>query len=168
MPLFVVGDGIVFLASRGAWTRLGEVLTFQQSSLWYWEVEFYPPQGPDDLLPRVVNGVLWTIRQEVTCYAFVAVMLVVGLLGRPAAIVAAALALAGHMALTMWPDLWSFEYPSGLMFVAPSFAVGVVLHGFAAEHRVRGWLAGVLAVLTITLAVGWSGWKAHATSRSPR
>jgi peptidoglycan/LPS O-acetylase OafA/YrhL len=153
-PVFAREGAAGFLADRNTWSYLAKVLSFWHSTLYYPSVAFYPPEGPDPWMPNVVNGVLWTIRQEFTCYLFVAAMMLAGLLGRPAVAIGAAAAAV----LVLVPALQVTEYLGGLAFVAPSFVAGMALCELPAGHRARGPLAALSLALLAALAFGYAGW----------
>ena len=153
-PFYDANQPQVFLTLPGTWLHLWDVLRFQASSLMYGSVAFFPTDGADDLLPRVVNGVLWTIRQEFTCYLFVGLMLVLRVQPLVAAVVWAGISLAP----TLWLGLQVNEFIRSFAFVAPGFAAGMLLFALARRHRARAWLAALSVLLLLGLALTYGHW----------
>ena len=160
-------SGREFLTQGTTWWHLFEVYAFQAKNLYYDGVLFYPATASNDWMPHLVNGVLWTIRQEITCYLFVAMILVLGLHGwRAAGIAIVSTALLASV-FVMRPSLWSVQYLSDLAFVAPSFAAGVCLNAFGRRHLAKGWGAAALTLVLLILALAWEGWAARANLLFP-
>lgn len=97
--------------------------------------------------PQVINGALWTLFYEATCYGLVAVLGVLGVLRKRPWVV-------GALALVCWVMLVGYE--AGLpvrgwffwrfFFI---FLLGVLAHLYAHRVPISGWLA--LAAIPVTV-----------------
>lgn len=139
-----------FLTEKNTWQQLVAVLGLQQDSLYYPDaLKFYVGVGESDAwLPSVANGVLWTIRLEITCYVMV------GLLSFFKAVRATPVLI-----LICCSAAAAFYYPiqingfiSGFFFLLPSFTIGMVLRLFASNHKAEGRIA--LASISILVIIG--------------
>lgn len=160
--LFVPMPPLTFLGSYWTWKPLVDLHLLREKGLYFHDVSFYPAANGPDFLRHEVNGSLWTIRQEITCYGFVATILVLGLHGWRAAVLALLTVGVFATGFRIWPILWSHPYLSDLKFVAPSFAAGICLNAWARDHVARGPVAAVSALVLLALALGWPGWGGQA------
>lgn len=156
VPFFATEGAAAFLSDPKTWKTLLRVLTFQDGSLYYWKVAFYAPalEGQSGMT-GVVNGVLWTIRVEVSCYVVVGLLMVTRLL-RPVSI----------MVLAVLTTVLSFRYDVqvtpflvGLSYTAPCFVAGMFLRIHAQQHRASGVMAlysALALALSMVLFPGWS------------
>ncbi len=153
-PFFAPAGAADFLFDLNTWRRLFDVLTLQEKRLWYESVEFYPGGNPAGVwLSHSINGVLWTIRLEIACYAVVGFLMALGWL-RPN--VSVGLVFAGV--------IYAFQYdfqPGGLggfALLFPSFAAGMAMRLHAGDHRPVG-RAAFLSLAGLLLAMftlpGW-------------
>jgi peptidoglycan/LPS O-acetylase OafA/YrhL len=150
-PLFADEGAISFLMRRSTWSELARVLTFRTDVFYLPDVSFYPPMEASPNLEHVANGVLWTIRLEITCYIFVALVWATGLLERAGAALAV-LAIALLLYLATRTDN---GFVQGLALCAPSFAAGMVMRELAKLHRPTWGPALACVVALVLLALGW-------------
>lgn len=150
-PLFANEGALAFLSQRSTWSELAKVLTFRSAGLYLPDVTFYAAMEGNPYLQHTVNGVLWTIRLEIACYVFVALLWALRVLDRGGAVIAV-MAIPVLLFLTTHTDS---GFVHGLAFCAPSFAAGMVMRAFAKRHRPSlGVTFGSFAVLVV-IAFGW-------------
>ena len=101
-------------------------------------------------LPRSVNGALWTLFYEVVCYAFVAVLGLVGLLRKPV-VVAAFLAslVARHLVVYFRPESQFLGGESLALFQV--FAAGMLCYLYKDKIPLDRRLALAAVVLLVVL-----------------
>lgn len=128
-----------FATEPSVFQRVFDLLTFRTTNFHFDNVAFYPPEPGAEWLPGLVNGVLWTIRLEVTGYCLIAAMAAIGLLRaeRQLALVIVLVALA-VVAIVAKP--LSTDFLSELFFVLPSFLCGIFMNWLVQHHRPRGWV----------------------------
>jgi peptidoglycan/LPS O-acetylase OafA/YrhL len=150
-PLFADEGAVAFITHRSTWSELANVLTFQTDVFYLGDVSFYAPAGEIPNLEHVVNGVLWTIRLEITCYVFVALVWALGLLDRAGA----AVAVLSIVVLLYLATRTEHGLVQGLALCAPSFAAGMIMRELAKRHRPRLWPAIACLAALVLLALGW-------------
>ena len=150
-PLFADQGAIPFLTQRSTWSELARVLTFRTDVFYLPDVSFYPPMETIPNLEHVVNGVLWTIRLEITCYIFVGLVWAIGLLERAGA----ALAVIAIAVLLYLATRTDNGFVQGLALCAPSFAAGMVMRELAKRHRPTWGPALACVAALVLLALGW-------------
>jgi peptidoglycan/LPS O-acetylase OafA/YrhL len=150
-PPFADQGAISLLSHRSAWSELAKVLTFRTDVFYLPQVSFYAPMEGDPYLQHVANGVLWTIRLELTCYIFVAVLWASGVLERAGG----AIAIATIVLLLYLATRTDNGFVQGLALCAPSFAAGMVMRDLAKRHRPTSGPAFVCVAALVLLALGW-------------
>lgn len=156
-PLFATEGAMAFLGQPVPWETLGRVLLLQDPSLTFpGRVSFFPAEGDAAWVAAVANGVLWTIRIEITCYLVVGLLLLVGMLTRGAVL---ALICAAVFA-TLTPAFYVSDYLNCLIYLGPSFAAGMALRLLLPEgHRADGRLAAASAAILGVLMLKMGGWR---------
>lgn len=156
--LFTTSGTWTFLRDPDAWATLGRVLSFQETSLYFTEqVSFYPPMSQEAAyLGGVANGVLWTIRLELSLYVLVGVLLVAETLRRNPVVIIAVLSVVFAFAYGMQVN----DYLQQLPFVMPSFMAGMLLRMMGHTHRADGWVAAGSGLILVALALEMPGWVA--------
>lgn len=153
---FAIAGPWVFLTEGSTWQHLVAVLGLQQESLYYPNVvKFYVGIDESDAwLPSVANGVLWTIRLEITCYVLVWLMSFCKAVRAIPVLIITCLSVAA-----------SFYYPiqinafiSGFFFLLPSFAIGMVLRIFASTHKADGRIAAASISILFILSLEVQDW----------
>ncbi len=161
-PLFAVNGPSQFLASVETWRHTLSVMSFLDPGLWFDSIRFFEVQNPDEQqLPSVVNGSLWTIRIEVTCYLFVGLLMVTRLSAWWMNAIAIVLSL-GLLAATYVPGVAHTEYFGQLAFLAPSFAAGILVRQLSLVHIARGDIAAACCIIMSVLAVTSETWDKQA------
>jgi len=154
-PFFAKDGAQDFLTDPQTWKTLLRVLTFQDAALRFNSVEFAHETGAGyPGLWNLANGVLWTIRIELVCYVLVGVMAALRLL-RPIPVLV--LFALSYIAL-MKSALPATPFFGTLVFLLPSFAVGMYLRINVCGHVAQGYLALsslVTLVLSMFLMHGW-------------
>ena len=155
-PFYATGGSWAFLGDARTWSELVRVLTFQDSSLTYpSSISFFPTGDDGSSLSSVANGVLWTIRIEITCYAIVGLLKLTRVL--TGGVVLLVVCLSVLCALS--PSLYIGKYVSNLLYLAPCFSAGMLmrmfLHGHQADRRVALASAAMLLILMLNMG-DWS------------
>lgn len=178
LPAFLLCNFIVviisgiFYARHGAldffldfstWKHLMRVLLFQDTGLYYEKIEFYPSQQNNNWLPHIANGVLWTIRLEVTCYLFVAffsiILRIKGIYLAATAILSVGLL---YIFSNSYETIASSRYVSDVLFIAPSFAAGIILNSLFRRRLASGPFAALSSAVLVITFVTWNDWASNA------
>jgi peptidoglycan/LPS O-acetylase OafA/YrhL len=113
-------------------------------------VSFYP----DSNMGQVINGSVWTIRQEAACYIILAVLCLCGIRGY-IPLLAATIAVSIPLAIYGWQPTSDFWL--GLKVCLPSFMGGVTMYfvtkRFAPSYKIAAVCAGAL-VLAVAAGFG--------------
>lgn len=160
---FAKNGALQFFSDLDTWKHLLRVFLFQDTGLYYNDIEFYPSQQSNNWLPHIANGVLWTIRLEITCYLFVALFSII--LGIEGIFLAAVASLAVgflYFFSHSYEVFWSSRYASDVLFVAPSFAAGILLNSFFRERQANGLMAALSSILLVCIFVAWDKWADNA------
>ncbi|OLB70292.1 MAG: hypothetical protein AUI16_25965 [Alphaproteobacteria bacterium 13_2_20CM_2_64_7] len=141
VAFFYSGSVSQFLAESGKETL--QVFAFIRDGIYYNGLEIYPSQS---YIGTILNGSLWTIRQELVCYIAVGALFYFGFLNIRVAATMVCAGLVMH-----YFNLWGFnKFTGGLIFVAPSFFSGMMMYFVLKLHRPSGKLAvvclGILGV----------------------
>ncbi len=155
-PFFADNGARAFLANPETWKMLLRVLTLQEGGLYFTDLSFYAPalEGQEKYT-GIVNGVLWTIRIEIACYAMVGLLFACGLL-RPTVVMGIA---AATVLFAFKYELHVTQFLGEASFVLPCFMAGMVLRLTAHGHRAQGnWAAfsGAGLVLAMVYLPQWS------------
>ncbi|WP_424941855.1 acyltransferase family protein [Aliiroseovarius crassostreae] len=145
-----------FLTHPEVWTQLLSTLGFASSSLYLPDlIQIYDATTEEALmLPIVLNGVLWTIRLELACYALVGGLMLLGLLRPAMVLVVLVFALTAALAYG-----WQInEFLIGFYFLLPSFAVGMVFRLFCADVKVKGGFALTSLAILVSLSLQVDNW----------
>jgi peptidoglycan/LPS O-acetylase OafA/YrhL len=138
VAFFYHGSVFRFLAESGEETL--QVFAFVRDGIYYNGLEIYPSQS---YIGTILNGSLWTIRQELVCYIAVGVLFYFRILNIRTA---AMLVLVGLV--MRYFNIWGFnKFTGGLIFVAPSFFSGIILYFFLKRHQPSGRVAVACLVL---------------------
>ncbi|MDR0480088.1 MAG: acyltransferase [Burkholderiaceae bacterium] len=145
-PLFATNGALAFIADQKVFIRVIEIITFHSDNFYFPNLAFYPPLNKTDWLPGVANGVLWTIRWEVTGYLFIGLMATASLLKpKPQSWIILLATLAALVVLSFtYGRQVSTQWISELLFVVPSLCCGIFMTWLVRRHRPRGWIALVL------------------------
>jgi peptidoglycan/LPS O-acetylase OafA/YrhL len=163
-PFYVNMNANDFFLDHQTWKHLASVLTMQNSSLYFNNIEFYQSTpGNHSTLPLIVNGVLWTIRLEVACYLIVGALLFTRLLNRRVVLILTGLSVFLAFSYT----LHLTEFLGGLFFLLPSFAAGMVLCVLGKQHQACGNIALLCLVILACLAFMQPTWQKQAAVLFP-
>lgn len=155
-PLYATPGGFAFLALSQTWSQMLSVLGLYDSSLVLDTVQFYTPSSPQSAyLPSIVNGVLWTIRLEIFCYAVIAVFLFFRILTVNVALLTCAVAAI----CAFYYSIQINEFLGGVAFLFPSFAAGMLLRMLAYDHHADARIAALCIVILIAFAVMQPTWQ---------
>lgn len=159
-PFYTQGTAREFLFSSETWISVFKTLTFQERSLWFGDaISFYPSVGDNmRYVTPIANGVIWTIRLEVTCYALTALLMAMRLL-RPRVILVLFVAAAWFVFAY---NLEVTDYLRGLAYLAPSFITGMLMRTFLYDSKIRGDIAFLSFAVLAVLALRSLEWNANA------
>lgn len=150
-PLFAMDGPRAFLLADDTWSSVARTLMFRTPVLSFDSIAFFPPMELRPYLSSVANGVLWTIPMELSCYLFLAVLLVAGIQGMKS--------IGTGVLLCCAFILLAFTVNSFLLGtlakVFPSFVAGMVLREVAQHHRPRGLAAAGSALVLAVIALSW-------------
>lgn len=170
-PWFDRRGPVAFLQDPASWLETMRLFLFQISTALYRGVAFYAYETErQHWIAMTANGVTWTIRLELTCYLFVALLRMARFLDRWATF-AVLILVAGLIEIASRQSLFDplpqqlREYLGGLAFILPSFATGVLLHRIAVTgHRARG-LGAIASLVLLCGAVAvtpqWLFWGTY-------
>ncbi len=150
-PLFDRNGAWAFATDSYVFERVVDLLTFRATNFHFDNVVFYPAEPGAEWLPGLVNGVLWTIRLEVTGYCLIALMAAIGLFAAQRQLVLV-LVLVVLTAVAIIAKPMSTQFLSELFFVLPSFLCGIFMNWLVQHHRPNGWAALACAVGIVLLA----------------
>jgi peptidoglycan/LPS O-acetylase OafA/YrhL len=126
VAMFYSGSVSQFISESGKSTL--EVFALLRDPISYDGLEFYASQSH---LGAILNGSLWTIRQEAICYIAVGAFFYLGLLNIRVAILLVCSGLILH-----YCKYWGFNKFSGdLIFVIPSFFSGMIMYFLLKRHQ---------------------------------
>lgn len=156
-PFYAREGATAFLSDPETWKTLVRVLTFQEGSLYFEKVAFYAQahEGQSSMI-GIVNGVLWTIRVEISCYVVVGLLMVTRQL-RPVSIMVLALLTS---VLSFRYELQVTPFLVGLCYTAPCFVAGMFLRMHAQRHQASGFMAlysALALALSMAMFPSWSG-----------
>jgi peptidoglycan/LPS O-acetylase OafA/YrhL len=139
---FYPGSISQFVVESGKETL--EVFLFIRDAIYYGGLEMYPSTN---YIGTILNGSLWTIRQELICYITVGVFFLLALLNIRMAIAVVCAAL-----IMRYCNFWGFDkLTGGLIFLAPSFFSGMMMYFVMKRHRPSGKLAvGCVGLLVVS------------------
>lgn len=148
---------LFFLTDWNTWQHLISVLTLQEDLLHYSDtVAFYvSPEESNSWLPATANGVLWTIRVEISCYAIVGLMSASRMISSKTVLLLACLAVASAFSY----EIQINKFLGDFFFLLPSFATGMVLSLYASKHKTDGVIAAASAAVLVTIALLVPGWQ---------
>lgn len=163
---------------------LGPLLTVDSLSAYFHDKEFHSyflnAIGLHrDALPGLfvtnpeqkINGSLWTVPHEVSCYFLLVILSVAGVLRHRWLVLAATLGLYAAAILVFYLDRAGIRFPfwssltyiflwRGAAHLVPLFLTGVLFYRFRYEIPRRGLLAFLSAALLVTVAVvGDAPWE---------
>lgn len=151
-PPFAIDSTAKFILDPKVLSTAMQAIFLHSDGLYFADVAFYPPSSEEDYLPGLANGVLWTIRLEVTGYVLIALLMALSLLKGRRQIFAVMIAF-GIIGLSItYGKAISAQWISQLLFVLPSFCCGIVMNWLVQFHKPRGWIAA-LFVLALVPAV---------------
>ena len=123
--------------------------------------------------PAIVNGALWTVPHELTCYALLTVMVLCGVYRRRWLLLAATVALLGVSIAVFLAPQFGLRLPGqdalnylfvtrGAARLVPLFLVGLLIYRFRHEIPYRGEIAALAAVSYVALSqFGSPAWLAN-------
>ncbi|MGP3699254.1 acyltransferase family protein [Rhodobacter sp. NSM] len=155
-PLFAAAGPAAFLGSEATWQELGRVLLLLDPSLDYpGAVSFFPTAEDNAWLASVANGVLWTIRIEISCYLLVALLMLAGMLTGGAVLAVICVAVF----CTFTASFYATDYASCLIYLLPSFLAGMALRLLLPDGPADGRLALASATVLLFLMCKMGNWK---------
>ena len=92
-----------------------------------------------DPMGAVINGSLWTIRQEIACYAILALF---GLTGRRPLVALIAIALITTTLLNVFNLYPPSKFFGDMLFCIPAFLGGVLMYFICERFGRSSWIAG--------------------------
>ena len=152
VPLFAPNGPAAFIQDPDVLNNVIKTIFLHIHILYFDGVQFYPPSGGADFLPNVANGVLWTIRLEILCYAFVGLLMATSLLQDRRQPITVVIVSAIAVLSVVYLNAVQVKWISGLIFVLPAFCCGIFLNWLVRFHTPRAGIA-LLFVIGIVPAV---------------
>lgn len=146
-----------FLTAWDTWKHLFAILALQEDYLHYSDaVAFYvSPEASNDWLPATANGVLWTIRVEISCYVLIGLMSAARMISPTSVLLVACLAVASSFFYQIQVNKFLVDF----FFLLPSFAVGMILRLYASTHKADGKVATASTAVLLTIAFQVEEWQ---------
>jgi len=154
-PLLTSLDAAAYFAQPGTWDHLWNITAL-------FPMDFRLPGVFESAPRRGVNGSLWTLTVEVSCYILLGVAGVLGLLKGRASATLACLAVFAF-AFTQFSSVPLVGRSPGWATPALHFLVGVAIYVHRASIPIDGRLAlGAVMLYVVALGEPWFDWVAPA------
>lgn len=152
IALTVLVGAVVSTFSPGQFLQSKDTLTYAVGGASLLDLQFFLPGVFDGNPNAAVNGSLWTLPVELKMYAFVAVVGIVGVLGRRVVFNLCAAAIV--VAAVIWSDQLPLMSNVDHQQIAVFFLAGTALFVNRDVVPLRG--AGVLALALVAAALSWT------------